>query len=115
MARRAIEPGRLCLALSGFGMGQAIGAKPNRARRIPRICGAETMAMDWQEACALERSHGDKARAALRRYRQGCFDSEAKARAIYRLKRTRTWAAISAIGAARAITHRGAASGFAMP
>lgn len=60
--------------------------------------------MDWQEACTLEQLHGDKARAALRRYRQGCCDSDAKARAIHRLKRTRTWAAISTIGAARAVT-----------
>lgn len=73
------------------------------------------MQMDWQEALALERSHGDKARAALRRYRQGCFDSDAKARAIHRIKRTRTWAAIQTIGRAAQVTRAGAASGFAMP
>lgn len=35
--RAAFNRGRLCLALSGFGEGQAIGAKPRRARRFPRI------------------------------------------------------------------------------
>jgi hypothetical protein len=71
--------------------------------------------MDYQQAAALEAAKGDKARAALRRYRQGCFDSEAKARAIHRLKRTRTWAAISTMGRAAQVTRAGAASGYAIP
>lgn len=47
----------------------------------------------WQARRAIAESTAARAFAAMRRYRQNCFDSDAAARAIQRLKRAPVWAA----------------------
>ena len=71
--------------------------------------------MDYLDALHLVASHGAKAERALRRYRQGCFDSEAKARAVHRIKRTKTWQALAMLGASRTSHYAGRASGYSIP
>lgn len=47
----------------------------------------------WQARRAIAESRAARAFAAMRRYRQNCFDSDAAARAIQRLKSAPVWAA----------------------
>lgn len=47
----------------------------------------------WQARRAIAESRAARVFAAMRRYRQNCFDSDAAARAIQRLKSAPVWAA----------------------